>query len=214
MIGVSHEVLKDLKNPHQSVIYNGVELTPIKKDPDYLEQFGIKDGFVVCAVGRLEKVKNFSLLIRAIKDLDVKLIIVGEGSEDDSLKHLVQELSIDDKVVFTGFREDVLNIIVNSDICAISSEREGFSYVMAEALLLGIPVVSTDVGDMKKILPSAFVVPVNDEKKMTDTLRFMQEEYQSVIENYEQSFHFSAEHFTLDAMVKQVLNCYHKVVER
>lgn len=213
VIGVSHEVLKDLKNPHQSVIYNGIELTHIEKDPKYLSQFGIKDEFVISAVGRLEKVKNFPLLIRAIKDLDVKLIIVGEGSEAESLKHLVKELGIEDKVVFTGFREDVLNIIVNSDICAISSEREGFSYVMAEALLLSIPVVSTDVGDMKKILPNAFVVPVNDEKNLTDTLRFMQKNYQSVLEKYEQSFHFAAEHFTLDAMVKQVLNSYDKVAE-
>lgn len=212
VIGVSHEVLKDLKNPHQSVIYNGIELTDIEKDAGYLAQFGIKDEFVISAVGRLEKVKNFPLLIRAIKDLDVKLVIVGEGSEKESLINLVKEIRVEEKVVFTGFREDVLNIIVNSDICAISSEREGFSYVMAEALLLGIPVISTDVGDMNKILPNSFVVPVNDEKKLTDTLHFMQEDYQSVVENYEQSFHFAAEHFTLDAMVKQVLNIYSKVV--
>lgn len=214
VIGVSYEVLKNLKNPHQSVIYNGIDLTHIEKDPNYLSQFGIRDEFVISAVGRLEKVKNFPLLIRAIKDLDLKLIIVGEGSEAESLKHLVKELDIEDKVIFTGFREDVLNIIVNSNICAISSEREGFSYVMAEALLLTIPVVSTDVGDMRRILPNAFVVPVNDEEKLTNTVRFMQENYQSVIENYEQSFHFAAEKFTLDAMVKQVLNCYCKVAER
>lgn len=213
IIGVSYEVLKELKNPHQSVVYNGIDIPSQEKNAHYLAQFGIKDEFVICAVGRLEKVKNFPLLIRAIKDLDVKLLIVGEGSEAESLKHLVKEIDVEHKVVFAGFREDALNVVANSNICAISSDREGFSYVMAEALLLGTPVVSTDVGDMNKILPNAFVVPVNDEKKLTDTLRFMQEDYQSVLENYEQSFHFAAEHFTLDAMVKQVLNSYNKVAE-
>lgn len=214
VIGVSHEVLKDLKNPHQSVVYNGIDLMHSEKDPSYLTQFGIQDGFVICAVGRLEKVKNFPLLIRAVKDMDVKLMIVGEGSERGKLQNLVQDLSLEDKVIFTGFRKDVPEIIVNSDICAVSSNREGFSYVMAEALLLGIPVVSTDVGDMKKILPEGFVVPVNDEEKLTETLRFMKENYQDTLENYEQSFKFAAEHFTLEAMVKQVLSVYSKVLEK
>ena len=214
VIGVSHEVLKEVKNPHQSVVYNGIELTHSEKDPSYLTQFGIKDGFVLCAVGRLEQVKNFPLLIRAIKDLDVKLMIVGEGSARESLKKLVKEIEIEEKVIFTGVREDVLNIIAHSNICTISSDREGSSYVMAEALLLGIPVVSTDVGDMQKILPEGFVVPVNDEAKLTETLRFMKDNYQDALERYQQSFKFAAEHFTLEAMVKQVLNVYSKVLEK
>lgn len=214
VIGVSYEVLKDLKNSHQSVVYNGVELMHIEKDPSYMTQFGIQGGVVLCAVGRLEKVKNFPLLIRAVQDLDVKLIIVGEGSERGKLQNLVQDLSLEGKIIFTGFRKDVPEIIVNSDICAVSSDREGFSYVMAEALLLEIPLVSTDVGDMKKILPKGFVVPVNDEEKLTETLRFMKEHYQDTLESYEQSFKFAAEHFTLEAMVKQVLSVYSKVLEK
>jgi len=214
VIGVSAQVLKELKNPHKSVIYNGIDIAAIKKDPDYLKQFGIENEFVICGVGRLEAVKNFSLLIRAIKDLDVKLIIVGDGSEKGKLQNLVQDLLLEDKVIFTGFRKDVPVIIVNSDICVISSDREGFSYVMAESLLLGVPVVSTDVGDMKKILPKEFVVPVNDKEKLIETLRFMKEHYQDALESYEQSFKFAAEYFTMEAMVKQVLNVYSKVLEK
>lgn len=214
VVGVSYEVLKEVKNPHQSVVYNGINISSQEKNPHFFEQFGIKGEFVICTVGRLEKVKNFPLLIRAIQDLDVKLIIVGEGSEKESLANLVKEMGVEEKVVFTGFREDALNIIANAKICAISSEREGFSYVMAEALLLGIPVVSTDVGDMKKILPKGFVVPVNDEKNLTDTLRSMKEHYQDTLESYEQSFKFAAEHFTLDTMVKQVLSVYSKVLQK
>jgi len=213
VIGVSHEVLKELKNPHQSVVYNGIELAEKKKDTHYLAQFGIKDEFVVCTVGRLESVKNFPLLIRAVKELDVKLLIVGEGSEKENLQKLAEELGLKEKVVFSGFREDVPDIIVNSDICVISSDREGFSYVMAEALLLEIPVVSTDVGDMKNILPRSFVVPVKNEKRLSDAIYEMQKNYTGNLKSYEASFSFAKEHFTLDAMVEDVLRIYSKMAK-
>jgi glycosyltransferase involved in cell wall biosynthesis len=214
VIGVSHEVLKALKNPHQSVVYNGISLTTKERNPQYLSQFGIQDEFVVCSVGRLESVKNFSLLIRAVRDLDVKLLIVGEGSEEKKLKSTVAALALEEKVIFTGFRKDVQNLLAHSDLCVISSDREGFSYVMAEALLLGTPVVSTDVGDMKRILPLSCVVPVNDVKSLSLKIHFTQEHYTDVLEEYKPSFRFAIEHFTLDAMVTGTLEVYNKVMKR
>ena len=214
VIGVSYEVLKELKNPHQSVVYNGIALTPKERDSHYLSQFGIQDEFVICSVGRLESVKNFSLLIRAVKELDVKLLIIGEGSEEKKLKMLAKEFFIEDKVVFAGFRRDVQELMINSDLCVISSDREGFSYVMAEALLLKTPIISTDVGDMKRILPLSCVVPVNDEKSLSSRIRFTQKHYTDVLEEYKQSFQFAVEHFTLDAMVAGTVEVYDKVMQR
>ena len=104
--------------------------------------------------------------------------------------------------------------MINSDLCVISSDREGFSYVMAEALLLETPIISTDVGDMKKILPLSCVVPVNDEKSLSLRIRFTQEHYADVLEEYKQSFRFAAEYFTLDAMVASTLEVYDKVMQR
>ena len=213
VIGVSHKVLENLKNSHKSVVYNGVELMDTKKDPEYLSRFGIKDEFVICSVGRLEPVKNFSLLVRAVKNLNVKLLIVGEGSEKDKLQKLVDKLFLKNKVVFTGFREDVHDIIVNSDICIISSNREGFSYVMAESLLLGTPVVSTDVGDMKRILPKNYIVPIDDEEQLVKTIIYIQKNYGNARKMYDKSFSFAKEHFTLDKMVENTLKVYEKVVK-
>ena len=212
VIGVSHEVLKALKNPHQSVVYNGISLTTKEQNPQYLSRFGIQDKFVICSVGRLESVKNFSLLIRAVRDLDVKLLIVGEGSEEKKLKSTVAELALEEKVIFTGFRKDVQNLLAHSDLCVISSDREGFSYVMAEALLLETPVISTDVGDMKRILPECCVVPIGDERKLAMQIAYAREHYGDLLEVYRQSFHFASEHFTLDAMVSGTLEVYDKVI--
>ncbi len=212
VIGVSHEVLKELKNPHQSVVYNGIDIAVPKRDSHFLEQFGIKDEFVVCAVGRLEKVKNFPLLIRAIRDLDVKLVIVGEGSQETYLRDLVKEIHIEYKVVFTGFRKDVLEIVAHSNLCVISSQREGFPYVVVEALLLHIPVVSTDVSDMKEILPSLYIVPLDDEKYLTSRIDFVKTHYNEVLKEYQEVFRFCEKKFTLATMRQETLSVYQEVL--
>ncbi len=213
VIGVSHEVLKGLKNPHKDVVYNGIQFQLLKKDPSYLSQFGVnKDQFLICAVGRLEVVKNFSLLIHAIKNFDVKLLIVGEGSQKEKLLALVHSLSLEDKVIFTGFRKDVQQIINNVNLCVISSDKEGFSYVMAEALLLRTPIVSTDVADMKQILPPSYIVPINDLYHLTRIIQYVQEHYTDVLMNFEESFEFAQKHFTLNVMINDTLKIYEKVI--
>lgn len=214
VIGVSAQVLKELKNPCKSVVYNGINLAAIKKDPDYLKQFGIENEFVICGIGRLEEVKNFSLLIRAIKDLGVKLLMIGEGSEREKLQTLVKTLDVQEKVIFTGFRKDIPEILANTDLCVISSDREGFSYVMAESLLLETPVVSTDVGDMRLILPSSFVVPGGNYKELAKAIVYVKLNYHEAFEEFQTSFAFAKEHFTLDAMIETTLKLYKEVFAR
>jgi len=213
VIGVSHEVLKKLQTPRKSVVYNGIALPPKEKDSKFLAaNFGIVDKFVICAIGRLETVKNFSMLIRAIEKLDVMLLIVGEGTEEKRLKKVAKNLSLHHRVIFTGHRNDVLDILLNSNLCAITSEREGFSYIMAEALLIETPIVTTDVADMNKILPQEFVVAVNDEDALRKTLQKTIAHYDTALEYFQDSFNFAKENFTLEKMVENTLNVYEKVL--
>jgi glycosyltransferase involved in cell wall biosynthesis len=162
----------------------------------------------------MEKVKNFALLLEAIKELDVALLLVGEGSQKASLQTLAQRLQIENKVHFTGFRDDVPKLLYHSDLCVISSDREGFSYVMAEALLLERPVVSTNVGDMRTLLPKACVVPVGDAQALREGIRFVMENKEETAKAFEPRFAFAKTHFTLEAMVQGVLAVYDEVVKR
>ena len=215
VIGVSKTVLEPLKHAAKSVVYNGIDMQNISYDPHYLASLGVKeDTFVLCAVGRMEKVKNFALLLEAIKELDVALLLVGEGSQKASLQTLAQRLQIENKVHFTGFRDDVPKLLYHSDLCVISSDREGFSYVMAEALLLERPVVSTNVGDMRTLLPKACVVPVGDAQALREGIRFVMENKEETAKAFEPRFAFAKTHFTLEAMVQGVLAVYDEVVKR
>lgn len=212
IIGVSNEILKDLKNPHRSVIYNGIQWKKTYKNDKYFLPFGIANKFVICAIGRLEKVKNFPVLINAIKELDIKLLIVGIGSEEKNLKKLTKDLKLEDKVIFTGFRNDVEDILVNSNLMVISSDKEGFSYVFVEALLNGVPIVSTDVSDNKRLIPERYIVPIKDPKRLTKVIKETITDYQNVKNDFKNSFMFAHKHFTLDAMIKAHLDVYKKVL--
>ncbi len=211
VIGVSRSVIAPLKMQAKSVVYNGIAIPEIDENPDYLKAFGIDGGFVLCAVGRLERVKNFELLLHAIKALDVTLLLVGDGSQKEKLQALAERLQIEHKVRFTGFRDDVPALLYHSDLCVISSQREGFSYVMAEALLLERPVVSTDVADMKYILPKGCVVPCDDVQKLAAQIAYVQSHYERVIESYQNAFAFAKTHFTLEAMVTGTQKVYDEV---
>ncbi|MDD3342490.1 MAG: glycosyltransferase [Sulfurospirillaceae bacterium] len=213
VIGVSHRVLEAVKNSSQSVIYNGISDITYQKEYQTLIPFGIRpDDFVIIGVGRLVATKNFALLITAIKELNVKLLIVGSGAEEKMLKDLVNELSIHDKVIFTGARNDVLHLLAASKLCVISSHREGFSYVMAEALLAQTPVLSTDVADMSRILPLNYVVPINTITLLQEKIDYIQHHYESVRKEFEPSFLFAQEHFTINKMAEYTYTTYQKIV--
>ncbi len=212
VIGVSHEVIKKIQNPNKSVVYNGIEWHDQEKKRGYIAtHFGMSEVFTLCSVGRLETVKNFSLLISSIHNLDVQLLLVGTGSCESKLKKLVKQLDIEDKVIFTGYREDAVEIIEDADLLIISSDKEGFPYVLVEALLAKTPVVSTDVSDVKTVLPEFSVVPVGDQEKLEQAISYMQSHYETVLESYQNAFTFAKTHFTLDAMVAGTQKVYDEV---
>ena len=101
-----------------------------------------------CAVGRLEKVKNYKLLIDAFHEFhkiysNYNLIILGEGKLFEELNNYISELKADKYIYLVGFKENPYKYIKNSVGLIQSSHSESFSYVLAEAAILGIPSVST-----------------------------------------------------------------------
>jgi len=127
---------------------NGVS----KKDLDIKAPLKRYDEFVVATAGKLLKLKNFNLAIRAFKKFNdnfskSKLIIIGDGPEFKNLNDLVLSLGIKDKVEFKKWmkREDFLKVIALADIFIFSSLRDGGGAVVVEAMAEGKPVVCFDI---------------------------------------------------------------------
>ena len=109
---------------------------------------------VIITVSRIEEKNGVEYLIKAVQNLPVKLLIVGGGKLESSLKALVAKLDIKDKVIFTGRinHDDLPKYYSVADIFVRPSLSEGLGNVFLEAMALGVPVVGTAVGGIPDFL--------------------------------------------------------------
>ena len=123
-----------------NLIHNRIDLTQFveKNQPAFNE---VKPT-IIC-VGRLIKEKNQECLIRAIQDLDVILIIIGDGVEYEYLKKLIKELDLNHKVRFERSipHEKIQNYYAAADIFALPIKYGGFAIPSIEAAASGLPVI-------------------------------------------------------------------------
>jgi glycosyltransferase involved in cell wall biosynthesis len=102
---------------------------------------------VIVAAGRLADVKNYPLLIEAVAVLrarvPVRLLILGSGDLESSLRELVSQKRLDQAVTFAGFQSNPWKYIARADVFALTSRYEGFGNVLVEAMACGVPVVAT-----------------------------------------------------------------------
>ena len=210
IIGVSKAVLAPINHRHKHVIYNGVDFPKQHS----MSGTGINHSkFTICAIGRLVEVKNFALLLDAIKDIDVELVLIGEGEQEITLRKQAKGLGIEEKVIFTGYRSDALDLLAQSDLLVITSHKEGFSYVMAEALLLQKPVISTDVADMSEILPEGYVLKKAKSEDLKDKIVYVKKHYTDVLKNFEKCFEFAKEEFIYEKMYEKLILLYGEMLE-
>ena len=125
--------------------------------PNFLEHFPVDPGKTgrektVLAVGRLNAVKRFELLIRLFASLhgqfpDWRLRIVGEGEERPGLEAAIRSLGAEDYVTLTGKKDGpgVEEEMLRASVYAMTSSSEGFPFVLLEAQSCGLPVVAFDV---------------------------------------------------------------------
>lgn len=111
----------------------------------------------ICAVGRFSYEKGNDRLINAASQLLKEgyvfdLLLVGEGKEKESLQGLVKTNHLENNIRFLGFQSNPYPIMHSSDLFVCPSREEGLSTVTIEAIILGKPVVSTDVSGAKEIL--------------------------------------------------------------
>jgi len=133
---------------------------------------------VVLGAGRLSAQKDFATLIRAFdrirRERQAHLIILGEGRERPALERLVRELGLSDVVLLPGYVDNPAAYMARAGVFVLSSTYEGFGNVIAEALVCGCPVVSTDCPcGPAEILDGGrhgALVPVGDHEALADTI--------------------------------------------
>lgn len=131
----------------------------------------------IVAVGRLEPQKNHKLLLQAFADfyknhMDYKLILYGQGELKEELQIVAELEGIQKAVVFAGFATDVPERIREATAYVLSSDYEGISNSLMEAMAIGMPVISTDcpIGGSALLIQNkvnGLLVPVGDRQALT-----------------------------------------------
>jgi L-malate glycosyltransferase len=106
-------------------------------------------------VGRTSPVKRIDVLIEVLKkleDIDIRAVVVGDGPSCAELRSLAEERGVGDRIDFVGWQSDVHSWLRKSRIFVLTSQSEGLSQAMVQAMLCGLPVVVTDVGDLKDLV--------------------------------------------------------------
>lgn len=137
----------------------------------------------VLAVGRLDYIKGFDLLLKAwalvCEKIDEKwmLNIVGGGQEEANLKQLTQNLNIESRVIFSGQQKIVDPFYKNASIYCLSSRNEGFPMVLLEAQSYGLPIIAfdCDTGPAELIVDkkNGFLCKTEDVNDLADKVKSM-----------------------------------------
>ena len=156
-ITINSEDYKISKKMHASKNYcipgigiDNAKIENIKIDiKDYRQKFGIDDDdFVFISVGQLSKRKNHKVVIEAlskINDSKVKYIIVGLGELENYLKNIVKQKGLENRIIFTGYREDVIELLKMSDAFIFPSKQEGLPVSLMEAMSAGNIIVCSKI---------------------------------------------------------------------
>lgn len=134
----------------------------------------------IVSVGRLHAVKNHELLFNAFADFskqfpEYELHIYGQGELEQKLKEHAKDLKISDKIMWHGFRKDVTEEIKDAGMFISTSNYEGISNSMLEALAMGIPSICTDcpIGGARSYIEhgkNGLLIPVRDKEALTKAM--------------------------------------------
>jgi glycosyltransferase involved in cell wall biosynthesis len=212
VITVSHCLAERFKRSRTSVIYNGI-VAPTVNAMDLLEEFALMpQAPVLLAVGRLVPAKGFDTLLHAVNGLKLNLVIVGDGPERRSLQKQVTLLSPATRVCLAGHRSDVASLMAAADAVLISSRREGFSYVLSEALLTGCRVLATDVPVANEVLPADLITPVESTYLFRERLVSLLAAPSHWSSLMSKPYEVAQRGMTLTAMTQHTLTTYNKLV--
>mgnify|MGYP001285798922 FL=1 len=205
IIGVSDKALEGIN--HETICINNWWHPKLKKIQNKNNKYAL-------AVGRLEKVKGFDLLIASWKNICANLVIIGSGKERNKLNELIEQNNLSEKVKIIDAvkKEELLNYYQDASVLIISSRDEGGPRVALEALYLEIPVISTDVGHMPQILPKELLAEKNNQSSLQDML----EKYVDDIHLYNQKaiFNFVETEFSIEEKMQELNDAYNLLASK
>lgn len=171
-------IMKSQSNK-SDVIYNLIDYKEvINKSKEKVTDIKKEKVYTFLNVGRhTEEDKKISRIIEAAKKLDeegkkFRILLVGTGRDTESYRAIVRKYNLEDKILFLGQKRNPYPYYNIADSFLLTSEYEGFPVVYIESMILGLPIITTDVSDSKEIIQNRFgIVTSKDMESIYDAMR-------------------------------------------
>ena len=198
-----------------SVIYHGLE-TGYKQQPAAPVRYSNNQLLVIA---RLKKFKGHPFLIEAVQLLcseipDLKLVILGAGEEMAHLVHRVNELQLNQWIVFVGYTDDVYPYINGSDIIVAPSIAEPFGLIVLEAYQCSKPVIAFDVTAFNETIidnETGYLIGPYDTETLAQKIKYLLKN-KSIAQNLgDNGFKLLQDKFSLGSSVEQSVQFFNAI---
>ncbi len=198
------EISKDIR-----VIPNFVDLERFQKhNKEHFKRAIAGEGErILVHVSNFRKLKRvedvLAVFALVLKEIDAKLLLVGDGPTRQEMEQQCRILGICDKVVFLGKQEAVEEILAVSDLMILPSENESFGLAALEAMACHVPVISSDAGGIPEVNidgVTGFVSPVGDVEDMAaNALKLLRDE--KLLKEFRQNAYEQAKRFDVEKIM-------------
>lgn len=186
--------------------------------PEDIRFAGDKE-FKICAVGKIIPVKGFDRLARIHRKLindgyNIQVFVFGVGAQQTEIERYIQEHKLEDSFHFMGYQINPYKYVRRCDLFVCSSLSEGFSTAVTEALIVGTPVITTDVSGMRELLGDNKygLITENDEESLYDGIRYLLDNSE-VLSEYRRQAAIRGEKFKSEYTVKRVEEMFLHLLE-
>lgn len=178
------------------------------------------EDFAFAIVARLSAAKDHANLFRAFasvaaNDAHVRLVVVGDGELRAELERLRQDLRMESRIVMTGSRNDVADLVGAFDAFVLSSYTEGLAMTLLEAMAAELPVIATRVGGNAEVVVdgvTGLVVPPRDADRLAVAMRSMASERDGARAMGRRGRDRARDHFSIESMVAAYEDTYQRVL--
>lgn len=222
--GVAEDLLKIIHNSDKiRIIYNPITNKEIYKlAEESVDHFWFSDSEIpiIIMIGRLTKIKDYPNLLKAFKLIvekrSARLVILGEGSEEEKIKLFSHKLGLSDNILFLGFQKNPYKYMKKAEVFVLSSFHEGFGNVLVEAMACGTPVISTDCmsgpGEIIENGENGILVPVANPEALAEAiLKILDNSF--LIDKLSKQGKKRAEYFSIEKSVKKYEEIFDELQE-
>jgi len=219
---VAEHLTEDLRVSKERIflIPHGVQVkelsVSVNQKEEKRKELNLKKGVILGIVARLSDVKGIDVAIAAMKEViktapETSLLIIGEGKEKSSLQGLVDELDLQENVLFLPIVNDLDSVLPFLDIFVMPSRQEGLGLSVMEAQARGLPVVASGVGGLLSLIKdgeTGLLVPKENPAALAAAIVMLMDNMEKARELGAAAKAFIEKNFSPDQMIDKTLEIY------